>query len=119
MANGHVPESVILSSVKSSRGNFDLSPTGCKALLQAHVSEQVLNAMGDGSVRPCAAAGAASGDRAKKLAKSLQLESGRNLKIAGVGSAIDPAVLETLKTQSEAAHKEKLAAPTKLQAGNG
>ena len=29
MANGHVPESVILSSVQSSRGNFDLSPSGC------------------------------------------------------------------------------------------
>lgn len=115
MANGHVPESVILSSVRSSRGNFDLTPSGCNALRQAHVSEQVLNAMGDGSVRPCAGGAAASGDRAKKLAKSLQLKSGGNLKIAGVGPAIDPAVLETLKTQSAAAHKEKLAPPAKIQ----
>ena len=45
MANGHVPESVILSSVQSSRGNFDLSPSGCSALRQANVSEQVLKAM--------------------------------------------------------------------------
>jgi len=119
MANGHMPESVILSSVQSSRGNFDLSPSGCNALRQAHVSEKVLNAMGDGSVRPCAAGGAASGDRAKKLAKAIQLNSGRNIKIAGVGPAMDPAVLETLKAQSAAAHKEKLAPPTKIQASKG
>ena len=118
MANGHVPESVILSSVRSSRGNFDLSPSACSSLRQAHVSEQVLNAMGDGSVRPCAAGGAVSGDRAKKLAKSLQLKSGSNVKIAGAGPAIDPAVLETLKAQSAAAHKEKLAPPAKTQARN-
>lgn len=119
MANGHVPESVILSSVRSSRGNFDLSPSGCNALRQAHVSEQVLNAMGDGSVRPCAGGAAASGDRARKLAKSLQLKAGGNLKIAGVGPAIDPAVLETLKAQSAAAHKERLAPPAKVQASKG
>ena len=116
MANGHVPESVILSSVQSSRGTSDLSPSGCNALRQAHVSEQVLNAMGDGSVRPCAGDAAASGDRARKVAKSLQLKSGSNLKIAGVGPAMDPAVLETLKAQSAAAHKEKLAPPAKIQA---
>jgi hypothetical protein len=119
MANGRVPESVILSSVQSSRGNFDLSPSGCNSLRQAQVSERVLNAMGDGSVRPCAAGGAASGDRARKLAKSLQLKSGRNVKIAGVAPAIDPAVLETLKAQSAAAHKEKLAPPAKIQASTG
>ena len=116
MANGHVPEWVILSSVQSSRGNFDLSPSGCSSLRQAHVSERVLNAMGDGSVRPCASGAAASGDRARKVAKSLQLKSGSNLKIAGVGPAMDPAVLETLKAQSTAAHKEKLAPPAKMQA---
>jgi len=119
MANGHVPESVILSSVQSSRGNFDLSPSDCNSLRQAQVSERVLNAMGNGSVRPCAAGGAASGDRARKLAKSLQLKSGGNLKIAGVGPVIDPAMLETLKAQSAAAHKERLAPPAKVQASNG
>ncbi len=118
MANGRVPESVILSSVRSSRGNFDLSPSGCSALRQAHVSEQVMNAMGDGSVRPCAG-GVASGDRAKKLAKALQMKSGSNLKLAGVAGGVDPAVLETLKAQSAAAHKEKLAPPAKIQATNG
>lgn len=118
MAKGRVPESVILSSVRSSRGSFDLSPAGCTSLRLAHVSEQVLSAMGDGSVPPCAGS-AASGDRAKKLARSLQLKPGRDFKLAGVARGTDPVVLETLKAQSAAAHREKLSPPAKIQVSNG
>jgi len=48
-----LPETAIVSKIKSSQGNYDLSPTGCRQLQQAHVSPNVLNAMGDASVRPC------------------------------------------------------------------
>lgn len=53
MVRAGVPESVVISTVQSGGKNFDFSPTGCRSLTAAHVSEGVLNAMGDGSVRPC------------------------------------------------------------------
>lgn len=53
MLNSKVPESVILSTLKSATHNFDFSPAGCAQLQQAHITANVLNAMGDGSVRPC------------------------------------------------------------------
>src|SRR5579871_3905351 len=53
MLNSKVPESVILSTLKSATHNFHFSPAGCAQLQQAHITANVLNAMGDGSVRPC------------------------------------------------------------------
>ena len=53
MLKGGVPESVIVSSIRSANHNFDFSPAGCRELQSANVTRQVLDAMGDGSVRPC------------------------------------------------------------------
>jgi hypothetical protein len=60
MVKAGLPESVIISSFQSGEKKFDLSPVGCRTLNAAHVSENLLNAMGDGSVRPCATVGNAS-----------------------------------------------------------
>jgi hypothetical protein len=108
MVQSRVPESVIVSSARTSRGNFDLSPSGCSALRQAHVSEQVLSAMADGSARPCAAA-AASPDRARLLAQSLKLTSGRQIKLApSASTGADASLTQTFQAQSIATHKEKI-----------
>jgi hypothetical protein len=61
MVSGRVPESVIISSLQSAGKQFDFSPAGCRALQQAHVTANILNAMGDGSVRPCTAIPPSSG----------------------------------------------------------
>ncbi|HEU5412906.1 MAG TPA: hypothetical protein VFW31_04075, partial [Candidatus Angelobacter sp.] len=49
-------EADIVTTIRSSRTNFDLSPQGCGLLAAAHVSRTILNAMGDGSRPPCASA---------------------------------------------------------------
>lgn len=53
MLKAGLAESVIISSIRSARKNFDFSPAGCHALQQARLSVGILIAMGDGSVRPC------------------------------------------------------------------
>ncbi|WP_348263421.1 hypothetical protein P8935_02435 [Telmatobacter sp. DSM 110680] len=53
MLNSGLPESVIVTRIRSAKGSFDLSAEGCNALQQANVSMKILNAMGDGSVTPC------------------------------------------------------------------
>ncbi len=53
LVRAHKPESVIISSIRSARKNFDFSPAGCEALRRAHVTAGILTEMGDGSVRPC------------------------------------------------------------------
>lgn len=55
MLQGRVPESVIVSSIQSAEHRFDFSPASCRELQAAHITRQVLDAMGDGSVRPCPA----------------------------------------------------------------
>ena len=54
MLRGGVLESVIIASIQSATRNFDFSPPGCRALQQANVTVNILKAMGDESVRPCA-----------------------------------------------------------------
>lgn len=54
MLKGRVPESVIVSSIQSATHKFDFSAASCRELQAAHISRQVLDAMGDGS-RPCPA----------------------------------------------------------------
>jgi hypothetical protein len=61
LVKGGVPESAIINQIKSSNKQFDFSPTSCRAMEQAHVSSQVLDAMGDGSVRPCFTGGVRTG----------------------------------------------------------
>ncbi|HJT69798.1 MAG TPA: hypothetical protein VJ731_06335 [Terriglobales bacterium] len=61
LVKGGVPESAIINQIKSSNKQFDFSSTSCQALAQAHVSQNVLNAMGDGSVRPCFTGGVRTG----------------------------------------------------------
>ena len=51
MQKAGISESVIVHSIQSSTKQFDFSPTGIKALQQAHVSPAVLAAMCDGSAR--------------------------------------------------------------------
>jgi hypothetical protein len=53
MLKGRVPESVIVSSIRSAAHNFDFSPASCQELKAAHVTRQVLDAMGAGGVQPC------------------------------------------------------------------
>jgi hypothetical protein len=53
MMEAGLAESVIISSIRSARKNFDFSPAGCQALKRARVSTDILAAMGEGSVRPC------------------------------------------------------------------
>jgi hypothetical protein len=65
MVTGSVPESTIIRSIQSSPKNFHLGPDGCRELVQAHVSNDILNAMGDGSVRPCQETPAGIGDGGK------------------------------------------------------
>jgi hypothetical protein len=54
MLKGRLTESVIISALQSSPHKFDFSPTSCHELQHAHITANILNAMGDGSVRPCA-----------------------------------------------------------------
>ncbi|MBZ5721054.1 MAG: hypothetical protein LAO03_11800 [Acidobacteriia bacterium] len=86
MLKGGIPESVIVSSVHSSHRTFDFSPSGCRALQQAHVSEKVLNAMGDGSVRPCAA-----GPSSRGGTTSTNVEDCEKACVANCLSSTDPA----------------------------
>jgi len=53
MLKAGLAESVIISSIRSARKNFDFSPAGCHAFQQARLSVGILTVMGDGSVRPC------------------------------------------------------------------
>jgi hypothetical protein len=53
MLEAGLTESVIISSIRSARKNFDFSPAGCQTLKRARVSVGILNAMGEGGVRPC------------------------------------------------------------------
>ena len=53
MLEAGLAESVIISSIRSARKNFDFSPAGCQTLKRAHVSVSILAAMGEGGARPC------------------------------------------------------------------
>ncbi|HET9309367.1 MAG TPA: hypothetical protein VFO46_25355 [Candidatus Sulfotelmatobacter sp.] len=57
MLQAGLAESVIISSIRSAKKNFDFSPAGCQTLKRARVSAGILDAMGDGSTRPCNASG--------------------------------------------------------------
>ena len=47
-------EADIVTTIRSSRTNFDLSPQGCRLLASAHVSRTILNAMAAPGQPPCA-----------------------------------------------------------------
>jgi len=61
LMKGGVPQSAIINQINSSSKKFDFSPASCQSLAQAHVTPQVLDAMGDGSVRPCFTGGVRTG----------------------------------------------------------
>jgi hypothetical protein len=67
LLRGGVPELVIISKIQSAQRRFDFSPAGCRSLAQAHVSPKILDAMGDGSVRPCFTGGVRPGAGADDL----------------------------------------------------
>jgi hypothetical protein len=54
MVESGKPEATIVSTIRSSRTNFDLSPQGCKLLAASHVSRTILNAMTAPRQQPCA-----------------------------------------------------------------
>jgi len=60
LVKGGVPESAIIHQINSSNKKFDFSPASCLALARAAVSPKILDAMGDGSVRPCFTGGVRS-----------------------------------------------------------
>jgi hypothetical protein len=60
MVESGKPEASILTTIRSRRTNFDLSPQGCRLLAAAHVSRTILNAMADPSHPPCASTSASS-----------------------------------------------------------
>jgi len=53
MVQAGLADSVIVSSIRSSKKKFDFSPEGCRLLQRARVSAGILATMGDGGVRPC------------------------------------------------------------------
>lgn len=53
LVKGGVPESAIINQIKSSNAQFDFSPQSCSALAQAHVSNNLLNAMSNSGASPC------------------------------------------------------------------
>ena len=57
----------IVGSISASQHRFDFSSAGCRSLLQAGVSANVLKAMGDGSVVPCGVPGASSSTRGSAI----------------------------------------------------
>jgi len=61
LLKGGVPESAIINQINSSNKKFDFSSASCQALTQAKVSPKILDAMGDGSVKPCYTGGVRSG----------------------------------------------------------
>ena len=61
LVKGRVPESAIINQIISSNKKFDFTPASCQALAQAKVSPKILDAMGDGSVRPCFTGGVRTG----------------------------------------------------------
>jgi len=61
LVRGGLSEQLIITKINSAQRKFDLSPTGCRNLTQAHVSQNILKAMGDGSVIPCSPAAARPG----------------------------------------------------------
>ena len=61
LLKGGVPESAIIHQINSSNKKFDFSSASCQALTQAKVSPKILDAMGDGSVKPCYTGGVRSG----------------------------------------------------------
>src|SRR5262245_27815098 len=52
MVESGKPEAVIVSTIRSSRTNFDLSPLACRTLTEKHVSRTILDAMGNVSGQP-------------------------------------------------------------------
>jgi len=61
LVKGGVPESSIVNQIKSSNKQFDFSAQGCDALKRNRVSPGVLDAMGDGTARPCFTGGVRTG----------------------------------------------------------
>jgi len=131
LVRGGVPELVVISKIQSARKGYDFSASGCRALVQARVSAKILDAMGDGSVRPCSSAGGTSNSQllpavngnsrsgqaattaqnSKTLASKLKLKPGRKIRVSTRAQSADSAIVQTLHAQSLETHKEKLAAP--------
>lgn len=126
MVKGGLSESIIIAKIQSSQGKFDLSPAGCRSLRSAHVSEQILDAMGDGSQRPCFTGAVHSGNGADDLnPQPLPPHGAVNVRNAQTLSSAPPkalrkitnsrllqqdaAIIATLQQQRHAADQESVA----------
>lgn len=118
MVKGGVPESVIISSIHSAQPNFDLSPAGCHSLQQARVTQNVLRAMGDGSIQACssvtpiagapgAGVGARSGLLVNKHSLPIELASPKQgPKITKPSAGQNTAIIAVLENQRRSAEAE-------------
>ncbi len=108
MLKGRVPESVNISSIQSAAHKFDFSPARCLELKAAHVTRQVLDAMGDGGVRPCPAIQGNTAQRAGVRSAVLNLGAPKSLqKITNPRLAEQSAgILAVLQQQQQAAQQE-------------
>ena len=108
MLKGRVPESVILSSIQSATHKFDFSPAGCRELQAAHVTRQVLDAMGDGSVRPCPSIQGNAAQHTEMRNAVLNLEAPKALK-KNVNPRLaehNAEIIAVLQQQHQAAQQE-------------
>jgi hypothetical protein len=97
-----IPESAIVNQIASSNKQFDFSPKSCSALKRQHVSPEVLDAMGDGSVRPCFTGGVrtGTGNGADDLNPQPYPPKGTGVAPGGSANAVQ------LNTQQQAALKK-------------
>lgn len=84
MVRSGAQPAAILSTLRSRRGSFDLSPQGCAALRGANVSQAILNAMGGSGGSQCTSSPAGPGGQ--HTANGTTLLGNRNTTLMGDGS---------------------------------
>jgi len=134
MVKAGVPESAIISSIQSSRGQFDLTPDGLLALHRAGVSQKVLETMiASHGAQPGGVSSNTSvlggSPAAGTEAATATLKPHTNLGAAKVGAKVknpratqsDAAIMAVLKKQRSAADAEvarmRAVAPARTQVG--
>ena len=113
-----IPETTIISKIKSAQKKFDFSPASCRELQAAHVTRQVLDAMGDGSVRPCATISGNAAQLTGSRNAVLNLDAPKALKkITNPRlSELSAGIIAVLQQQHQAAQQES--AEIKLRPAN-
>jgi len=91
-------QATILSTLRSKRGSFDLSPQGCASLRAANVSQGILNAMGDGSKSQCTSSMPSPGSVQTQHNSGMLLGNRNATLLGGSGMAPQPRPLRTEAT---------------------